>query len=71
MIEEALQGKQAQTPSLTQEYVYSKSAARGAVLACHGKSLKDRVFYISSGKISGPRDIKDAIERIIRIVTFI
>jgi nucleoside-diphosphate-sugar epimerase len=46
------------------EYVYSKDAARGAVLACHSKR-KDRVFNIGMGGIFELREIAALIKEVV------
>ena len=47
------------------EFVYSKDAARGTVLACHADGLKDRVFNISMGRLYSQEDIADIIIKLL------
>ena len=46
------------------EYVYSKDAARGAVLACHSKR-KDRIFNIGMGRIHDLREIAGLLKEVV------
>ena len=47
------------------EFVYSKDAARGAVLACHATGLKDRVFNISMGRLYSLEDLANIFMKLV------
>ena len=50
-VEKVAAGEEATIPNRRVEYVYSKDAALGTVLACHAENLKDRVFNIGMGEV--------------------
>ncbi len=64
-IETALAGKPVKLSIHGSEFVYSKDAARGTVLASHATGLKDRVFNISMGRIYTQEEIAAILSKII------
>ena len=65
IVESALRGEEATVPPSNMDWVYSKDAAAGAVLALKARGLTDRVFTISMGTVSGPKDITEAVRAVI------
>lgn len=57
----ALAGEQAQVPPGSMEWVYSKDAAHGTVLALDAKDLGNRVFNITMWSITTPSEMAAAI----------
>jgi len=47
------------------EFVYSKDAAKSAVLACHKNGLKDRIFNVGSGDMWPAEQIGSILTEII------
>jgi nucleoside-diphosphate-sugar epimerase len=64
-IDTLLAGKQATLSVHGSEFVYSKDAARGTVLALNTTGLKDRVFNISMGRIYSQEDIANILSKLI------
>jgi nucleoside-diphosphate-sugar epimerase len=60
-VECALRGEEAVVPAAGLEWVYSKDAARGTVLALRAKSLTSRVFNITMGYVCGPDELAAAV----------
>lgn len=60
-LEKVLQGKEASVPASGHEWVYSKDAAMGTVLALRAAALGSRVFNITMGYACMPEDLADAI----------
>ena len=58
----ALRGEEAVLPAAGLEWVYSKDAARGTVLALRAKSLASRVFNITMGYVCGPDELAAALK---------
>jgi nucleoside-diphosphate-sugar epimerase len=58
----ALAGKEAVVPPGAMEWVYSKDAARGTVMALDAKDLGSRVFNITMGGLTTPSEKAAAIE---------
>jgi nucleoside-diphosphate-sugar epimerase len=56
----ALAGKEAIVPPGAMEWVYSKDAARGTVLALDAKDLGSRVFNITMGAMTTPAEMAEA-----------
>lgn len=56
-----LAGEEAQIPPGAMEWVYSKDAARGTVMALEAKDLGSRVFNITMGALTRPGDMAGAI----------
>lgn len=57
----ALAGKEATVPPGAMEWVYSKDAARGTVLALDAKDLGNGVFNITMGSLTTPSEMSGAI----------
>src|ERR1041385_8869 len=57
----ALAGKEATVPPGVMEWVYSKDAARGTVMALDAKDLGSRVFNITMGAMTTPSEMAPAI----------
>jgi nucleoside-diphosphate-sugar epimerase len=60
----ALAGKEAIVPPGAMEWVYSKDAARGTVLALDAKDLWSRVFNITMGAMTTPAEMAEAIQAV-------
>jgi len=58
----ALRGEEAVVPAAGLEWVYSKDAARGTVLALRAASLASRVFNITMGYVCGPDELAAALK---------
>jgi nucleoside-diphosphate-sugar epimerase len=54
----ALAGKEATVPPGPMEWVYSKDATRGTVMALDAKDLGSRVFNITMGSVTTKRDVR-------------
>jgi nucleoside-diphosphate-sugar epimerase len=65
MIETALAGGEAIVPPSTMEWVYSKDAAMGTVLALKAADLKSRIFNITMGGLTTPDEMAAAIREVI------
>ncbi|MDP3768557.1 MAG: NAD(P)-dependent oxidoreductase [Dehalococcoidia bacterium] len=65
LVERSIRGEEATVPSSTMDWVYSKDAAAGAVLALKARGLTDRVFNISMGQVTGPDHIIAAVKAVI------
>jgi nucleoside-diphosphate-sugar epimerase len=61
VIEAAVQGKVATVPAMANEWVYSKDAAAGTVLALKAKALGSGVFNLTMGCMVTPQDFADAL----------
>jgi nucleoside-diphosphate-sugar epimerase len=61
-VEAALRGDEAVVPAAALEWVYSKDAARGTVLALRAGALASRVFNITMGYVCGPDELAAAIK---------
>ena len=57
----ALAGREATVPPGAMEWVYSKDAARGTVMALDAKDLGNGVFNITMGALTQPGEMADAI----------
>jgi nucleoside-diphosphate-sugar epimerase len=60
-IRSVLAGKEALVPPGAMEWVYSKDAARGTVMALDAKDLGSGVFNITTGKLTTPAEMAEAI----------
>jgi nucleoside-diphosphate-sugar epimerase len=60
----ALADKEAIVPPGAMEWVYSKDAARGTVLALDAKDLGSRVFNITMGAMTTPAEMAEAIQAV-------
>jgi len=65
LVERSLRGEEAQIPPRSMDWVYSKDAALGTVLALRARGLTSRVFNISMGRIYGPQEIIDTLKQVI------
>ncbi len=65
LVERAMCGEEATLPQSTMDWVYSKDAAQGAVLALKARGLTSRVFNITMGRVYGPEEMIDALRRVI------
>ena len=65
MVERSLRGEEATVPPRTMDWVYSKDAARGTLLALSAKGLRSRVFNIAMGRAYSPEEIIAAVKRVI------
>ena len=61
LVEGALLKGEIEVPSRSLEWVYSKDAARGTVLALRAEDLTDRVFNIGTGRVTSAEELADAI----------
>jgi nucleoside-diphosphate-sugar epimerase len=57
----ALAGREATVPPGAMEWVYSKDAARGTVLALDAADLGSRIFNITMGRLTTPAEMAEAI----------
>lgn len=64
MVRAALNGEEALVPSSRMEWVYSKDAAQGTVLALRAASLRRRVFNITMGRLNGPEEFAAALRAV-------
>jgi nucleoside-diphosphate-sugar epimerase len=65
LVERSLAGQVAALPRRRTEWLYSKDAAAGAVLALRATGLKSRVFNIGSGHVVSAEDVAAAISRVV------
>jgi nucleoside-diphosphate-sugar epimerase len=65
MIERSLHGEEFAIPDRSVEWLYSKDAARGTVLALNIAELKSSVFNLSMGRAYSPAEIVETVHRII------
>jgi nucleoside-diphosphate-sugar epimerase len=63
-LKNALAGREATVPPGAMEWVYSKDAARGTVMALDTKDLGNGVFNITMGALTQPGEIADAISAV-------
>ena len=61
----ALAGQEASVPAGAMEWVYSKDAARGTVLALRAKDLGTRIFNITMASLTQPADMAQAIGEVV------
>jgi len=61
----AIAGKEATVPPGVMEWVYSKDAARGTVMALDAKDLGSRVFNITMGSLTTPSEMASAIVAVV------
>jgi nucleoside-diphosphate-sugar epimerase len=64
-VRRALAGEEAVLPSGGMEWVYSKDAAMGTVLALKAGNLPSRIFNITMGVVATPEDMADALRAVI------
>jgi nucleoside-diphosphate-sugar epimerase len=65
-VRRALAAEEAVLPAGRMEWVYSKDAARGTVLALKARSLPSRVFNITMGMVASPDDMASALRTVIQ-----
>ena len=65
MIQAALDGAETVVPSNAMEWVYSKDAARGTVLALEAERLDTGVFNITMGQLVTGQDLAEAVASVI------
>jgi nucleoside-diphosphate-sugar epimerase len=61
----ALMGREAMVPPGPMEWVYSKDAARGTVMALDAKDLGNGIFNITMGALTTPSEFAAAIQAIV------
>lgn len=61
----ALAGEEAFVPAGAMEWVYSKDAARGTVLALQAQNLGSRIFNITMAQLAQPQDLAEAIRIVV------
>jgi nucleoside-diphosphate-sugar epimerase len=65
MMRNALAGTEAAVPGATLEWVYSKDAARGTLLALRKATPKARIFNITMGRITSGLELEAAVKAIV------
>ncbi len=65
LIKNSIRGEEGTVPAATIEWVYSKDAAAGTVLALKAKDLKNRVFNLTMGKLTSPDELSEAVKAVI------
>ena len=65
MVQAALKGEVALIPTSRMEWVYSKDAAEGTVLALEAGALRRRVFNMTMGRLNGPEEITAALKAVV------
>jgi nucleoside-diphosphate-sugar epimerase len=65
MILKALKGEKFAVDYGDFEYIYSKDAGRGAALASHSKSRRDRVFNIGAGRMYPLKEVVGIIKEVV------
>jgi nucleoside-diphosphate-sugar epimerase len=61
LLVEVMGGREGVVPAATLEWVYSKDAAEGTVLALQCAQLKSRVFNLTMGTLTSPEDLVAAV----------
>ena len=64
-VRNALAGREAVLPDRGMEWVYSKDAARGTVLALHAKDLGSRIFNVTMGETTSPQEFAAALAKVV------
>lgn len=59
---EVMHGREGVVPAATLEWVYSKDAAEGTVLALKCAQLKSRVFNLTMGSLTSPEELVAAVK---------
>jgi nucleoside-diphosphate-sugar epimerase len=70
MLSAAIAGEVVTIPSMANEWVYSKDAAAGTVLALKVPKLGSGVFNLTMGRVVTPQELADAITSVIPGVEF-
>lgn len=65
LIERSLRGEETRLPRRAMEWVYSKDAAAGAVLALKALRLESRVFNVSTGRVYRAEEVAETVRRVI------
>ena len=65
LITEAMQGREGMVPASTLEWVYSKDAAAGTVLALRAPKLSTRIFNLTMGTLTAPEDLILAVKAVL------
>ena len=60
-----MSGSETAVPAGAMEWVYSKDAANGTVLALKADELGSRVFNITMGKLVRPQELADALQTVV------
>jgi nucleoside-diphosphate-sugar epimerase len=61
----ALAGEEAIIPAGAMEWVYSKDAAAGTVLALRAKDLGSRIFNITMASLTQPQELANALQKVV------
>jgi nucleoside-diphosphate-sugar epimerase len=64
-LKDALGGREAMVPPGAMEWVYSKDAARGTVMALDAKDLGKGVFNLTMGRLTTPAEMAEAISSVV------
>jgi nucleoside-diphosphate-sugar epimerase len=64
-LRKALAGEEAMVPAGAMEWVYSKDAANGTVLALRAKDLGTRIFNITMAALTTPEDLANGIKAVV------
>jgi nucleoside-diphosphate-sugar epimerase len=64
LVENAIAGREVEIPNIPLEWIYSKDAAAGTVLALKATIAKDRVFNLSMGPPTTPEALTDALRSV-------
>ena len=64
-MKDALAGREATVPPGAMEWVYSKDAARGTVMALDAKDLGSGVFNLTMGALTTPAEMAEAIQAVV------
>jgi nucleoside-diphosphate-sugar epimerase len=65
MLSRALRGEEAAIPAGAMEWVYSKDAAMGTVLALRARGLGSRIFNITMASLTQPQDMAKALQDVV------
>ncbi len=65
LIGNALKGEEGVVPAATMEWVYSKDAAHGTVLALRTPQLSRRIFNLTMGRLTTPDDLVATVKAVI------
>jgi nucleoside-diphosphate-sugar epimerase len=65
MVEHSIRGEEATIPPRTMEWVYSKDAAAGTVLALRARDLRSRVFNLGMGRVYSAPEMIAAVKEVI------
>jgi nucleoside-diphosphate-sugar epimerase len=64
LLKNVMSGQEGVIPAAALEWVYSKDAAAGTVLALEAESLKSRVFNLTMGTLTSPQDMTLAVKAV-------